>query len=70
MTGPGAQWGLLLGDVTGDGAVNSTGVREAKRERNARTDGNKLRADINTNGRIDNGDFTIVKTQLGTMLPP
>jgi photosystem II stability/assembly factor-like uncharacterized protein len=62
--------GLLLGDVTGDGVVNSTDVREAKRERNARTDADNFRVDINTNGRIDNADFAIVKTQVGTMLPP
>lgn len=62
--------GLLLGDGTGDGVVNSTDVREAKRERNARTDADNFRVDINTNGRIDNADFAIVKTQVGTMLPP
>ncbi len=62
--------GLLLGDVTGDGVVNSADTREVKQDRNARTDGDNFREDINTNGQIDGADFSIVKGQVGTMLPP
>ena len=62
--------GLLLGDVTGDGMVDSTDVRQTKRDLKKRADAGNFREDVNGDGRIDEIDFSIVKTQVGTMLPP
>ncbi len=55
---------LLLGDVTGDGILNSTDVRQTKRALKERTDENNFRADINADGVIDAVDFAIVKAQV------
>ena len=62
--------GLLLGDINGDGLVDNADSRETRLDRGQITDSTNFREDINTNGRIDAVDFAIVKTQLGTMLPP
>lgn len=61
---------LLLGDVSGDGVVDSSDVRQTKRDRGEHTDVSNFREDINSNNRIDGADFSIVKGQVGTMLPP
>ena len=61
---------LLLGDVSGDGVVDSTDVRQTKRDRGEHTDLSNFREDINTNDRIDAADFSVIKGQVGTMLPP
>lgn len=61
---------LLLGDVNGDGIVDSADVRQTKRDRGKHTDVSNFREDMNTNDRIDGVDFSIVKAQVGTMLPP
>ena len=55
---------LLLGDVTGDGILNSTDVRQTKRVLKERADASNFRADINADGRIDAVDFAIVKAQV------
>ncbi len=55
---------LLLGDVTGDGILNSTDVRQTKRALKERTDETNFRADINADGVIDAVDFAIVKAQV------
>jgi hypothetical protein len=62
--------GLLLGDINGDGVVNTTDSHETKVDRGQTTDSGNFREDMNTNGRIDTVDFFVVKSQLGTMLPP
>ena len=62
--------GLLLGDVSGDGVVDSTDVRQTKKDRGEHTDASNFREDINTNGRIDRADFALIKAQVGTTLPP
>ena len=61
---------LLLGDVSGDGVVDSTDVRQTKRDLGERTDASNFREDINTNNRIDGADFSIIKGQVGFMLRP
>jgi photosystem II stability/assembly factor-like uncharacterized protein len=62
--------GFLLGDINGDGVVDSTDSEQTKLDRGQETDSTNFREDINTNGRIEKFDFTLVKLQLGTMLPP
>ncbi len=55
---------LLLGDVSGDGILNSTDVQQTKSVLKERTDASNFRADINADGRIDAVDFAIVKAQV------
>lgn len=62
--------GLLLGDINGDGVVDSADSHQTKLDRGQQTDSDNFREDINTNGRIDPDDFAAVKSQRGTMLPP
>ena len=62
--------GLLLGDINGDGVVDSNDSHQTRLDRGQATDSANFREDINTNGRIDSDDFTVVKSQRGTMLPP
>src|SRR4030095_10486984 len=62
--------GLLLGDVNGDGVVDTTDSHETKIDRGQPADASNFREDINTNGHIDKTDFNRVKAQIGTALPP
>ena len=62
--------GLLLGDINGDAVVDSTDSDQTKLDVGQRTDSGNFREDINTNGGIDALDFSLVKSQLGTMLRP
>ena len=62
--------GLLLGDINGDSVVDNQDSHETKLDRGQTTDSSNFREDINTSGRIDAVDFSVVKGQLGTMLPP
>ena len=64
------KFGLLLGDVNGDGVVNNADGDQIKADRGQITDSTNFRADINTSGRIDAADFALAKAQRGTFLPP
>ena len=61
--------GVLLGDTTGNGSVNSTDVSQTKGQSgNAAIAGN-FRTDINLNGAITSSDVSAVKSKSGTALP-
>jgi hypothetical protein len=71
---PGPQWGLLLGDVTGNGAVSNgavsnTDVATVKAQVAAPVTSANFRSDINANGVISNTDVSVTKGQVGTTLP-
>ena len=61
---------LLLGDINGDGVVDSTDSHQVKLDRGETTDSTNFREDVKANGQIDAVDFSTVKAQLGTILPP
>ena len=63
-------FGLLLGDINGDGVVDSTDSHQVKLDRGEATDSTNFREDVKANGQIDAVDFSTVKGQLGTILPP
>jgi hypothetical protein len=62
--------GLLAGDANGDGLVDRNDVALLRAHRGEAVDENNFREDIDTDGFIDPPDFRIVKSRLGTMLPP
>jgi hypothetical protein len=61
--------GLLLGDVNGDGVVDSSDIAVIDSQIGQPTNGENFRSDVNNNGVIDNADLQIVTRQQGTYLP-
>jgi hypothetical protein len=61
--------GVLIGDTTGDGFVNSADISQAKSQSgNAVTSAN-FREDVNTDGFLNSADISLVKSKSGTALP-
>jgi len=56
---------VLIGDVNGDGAVNSGDAQIARNLSGQLTDVNNLRSDVNTDGRINSGDAIIIRNKSG-----
>ena len=63
-------FGLLLGDTNGDGIVSNKDAAQVRNDQGQQTDDTNYREDVDLSGQIDRPDFHIVKSQLGTMLPP
>jgi uncharacterized MnhB-related membrane protein len=62
--------GVLIGDVNGNAAVNSTDVALTKSQVGAPVSGSNFREDVNANGTISSTDVALVKSKVGTALPP
>jgi glucose/arabinose dehydrogenase len=60
------QMSVLLGDTTGNGAVNSSDISDVK---TASGSVSASRKDVTVNGVINASDITLVKAQSGTALP-
>jgi hypothetical protein len=64
-----ASMGVLVGDTTGDGFVNSADIAQTKSQSgNAVTSAN-FREDVNADGFINSADISLVKSKSGTALP-
>jgi hypothetical protein len=61
--------GLLLGDVNGDGVVDSADLDIVNSQIGQPTNGENFRSDINNDGVISRADVQIVTRQQGTRLP-
>jgi hypothetical protein len=61
--------GFLLGDITGNGVVNSADVSQLKSQLGAALTATNFRSDVNLNGAINSSDLSIVKSKSGTALP-
>ena len=61
--------GLLLGDVNGDGVVDSADLDIVNSEIGQPTNGENFRSDINNDGTISSADVRIVTQYQGTYLP-
>jgi hypothetical protein len=61
--------GLLLGDVNGDGVVDSADLDIVNSQIGQPTNGENFRSDINNDGVISGADVRIVTQQQGTRLP-
>jgi hypothetical protein len=64
--------GILLGDTTADGTVNSADITQVRRQSGnvAHDDpGANFREDITADGTINSADITAVRRQSGSALP-
>ena len=62
------QIGFLVGDVNGNGTVNSTDIGQVKAQAGSAIDAN-FRFDLNGNGAINATDVSIVKANAGATIP-
>lgn len=66
---PGPMFGVLLGDTTGDGVVDSGDITQTRRQSGQVTSESNKRIDLSVDGVINSGDVTLVRRQSGTALP-
>jgi hypothetical protein len=62
--------GVLVGDVNGNAAVNSSDVSLTKSQAGQPVTMSNFREDVNVNGTISSTDVALVKSKVGTALPP
>ena len=60
--------GLLLGDTTGNGTVNSSDVAQTKSQSGHPISASNFREDVNVNTVINSSDVGLVKSRVGTSL--
>lgn len=64
------RMGILTGDTTGDGSVNSADIAQTKSKSGQAVDSTNFRMDVNTDGNLNSADIALVKSKSGTALPP
>lgn len=64
-----ATMGVLIGDITGNGVINSTDLAQTKSRVGQPIDSNIFRSDIQPNGSVNAADISLVKFNMGTALP-
>ncbi len=62
-------FGVLFGDVNGDGTVDNTDIAAVRAVQGQKTKHSNFRADTNADGRINNKDIGEVKSRRGDTLP-
>ena len=60
---------MLIGDVTGNKAVNSSDVSQTKSKSGQPVDATNFRTDVTANGMINASDVSLVKSRSGNALP-
>lgn len=60
---------FLLGDISGNGVVNSSDISQIKSQVGTAVTPTNFRGDINLNGAINSSDVSIVKSKTGTAVP-
>ena len=65
-----ATMGLLVGDTTANGVVNSSDIAQTQSQSGQPLTINNFREDVTVNGAIDSSDIALVQSQSGTALPP
>jgi hypothetical protein len=61
--------GVLPGDTTGDGFVNSADIAQTKSQSGISLSTANFREDLTVEGNIDSTDIALVKSKSGTALP-
>ena len=64
-----ATMGVLLGDTTGNGTVNSSDIAETQSQSGQPLTANNCREDVTVNGLINSSDIAMVQAQSGMGLP-
>ena len=64
-----ARMGVLLGDTTGNGAVNSSDISQTKSQSGQGVTASNFRTDVTVNAAINSSDISLVKSKSGTALP-
>ncbi len=59
---------VLVGDVNGNGSVNSSDIAQVKSKSGQTVDSSNYRMDLNGNGQINSSDLTLAKSKSGTGL--
>src|SRR5207249_7427482 len=65
----GATVGVLLGDTTADGSVNSADISQTKAQSGHLVTGSNFREDVTHDGSLNSADISLVKSKSGTALP-
>jgi hypothetical protein len=65
-----ATMGVLVGDTTANGAVNSSDIAQTQSQSGQPVTIDNFREDVNVNGAINSSDIALVQSQSGTALPP
>jgi hypothetical protein len=63
------QMGVLAGDTTGDGAVNSADIGQTKSQSGNAVSASNFREDVNADGNVNASDVGLVKSKSGNALP-
>jgi hypothetical protein len=61
--------GVLLGDTTANGSVNSSDISQTKAQSGTVANSSNFRTDVTINGLINSSDISTVKSKSGTALP-
>jgi WD40-like Beta Propeller Repeat len=61
--------GVLVGDTSANGSVNSSDISQMKSESGNAVTGSNFREDVTVNGLINSSDISLVKSKSGTALP-
>jgi glucose/arabinose dehydrogenase len=64
-----ATMGVLTGDLTSNGMVNSSDIAEAQSKSGQLVTANNFRDDVTVNGAINSSDISLVQSQSGMALP-
>jgi hypothetical protein len=65
-----ATMGVLVGDTTGNGLVNSSDISQTQSQSGLAVTADNFREDVTVNGVINSSDISLVQSQSGTALPP
>jgi PKD repeat protein len=65
----GPQMGVLIGDTTANGAVNSSDIAQTQGQSGQPVTANNFREDVTVNGAINSSDISLVQSMSGTALP-
>jgi hypothetical protein len=64
-----ASIGVLAGDTTGNGSVNSSDISQTQSQSGQPVGTNNFREDVTVNGLINSSDISFVQSKSGTALP-
>jgi Astacin (Peptidase family M12A)/Divergent InlB B-repeat domain len=65
----GPQVGVLIGDTTANGVVNSSDIAQTQSQSGLGVTSNNFREDVTVNGAINSSDIALVQSKSGTGLP-